>query len=147
MPEVADSDGSTILYAALSNPSSRDGSTLRDVDVACFRVLERRGILVAKRLEHETCSSPLLLLLSSTSTSSSSSSPRTWHPSAAWSFPPSWYAGVCYLSLCWQRRRMSSDVLRTVLLVLLDRGWFVVVDSSSSSSLPILAQVRPNFDC
>ena len=42
---------------------------------------------------------------------------------------------------------MSSDVLRTVLLVLLDRGWFVVVDSSSSSSLPILAQVRPNFDC
>ena len=63
MPEVADSDGSTILYAALSNPSSRDGSTLRDVDVACFRVLERRGILVAKRVEHETCSSPLLLLL------------------------------------------------------------------------------------
>ena len=53
MPEVADSDGSTILHAALSNPSSRDGSTLRNVDVACFRVLERHGILVAKREKHD----------------------------------------------------------------------------------------------
>ena len=51
-PEVADSDGTTLLHAALSNPWSRDGSTLRDVDVACFRVLERRGILVTKR-EHD----------------------------------------------------------------------------------------------
>jgi hypothetical protein len=74
----------------------------------------------------------------------SSSSLRAWHPSAAWSFPPSWYVGVRWLSLCWQRRRISSDVLRTVLLNLLDRGWFVVVEDLSSS-LPILARVRPNF--
>ena len=159
---VEDLSRSSALYNAIVNKNMQAaellvqcGATLSDNSyrrlcsgrkLARLLTVVRYHVLIEgkkiKKNVNETCSS------SSSSFSSSSSSLRAWHPSAAWSFPASWYVGVRWLSLCWQRRRMSSDVLRTVLLVLLDRGWFVVEeDSSSSSSLPILARVRPNFDC
>ena len=160
---VEDLSRSSALYNAIVNKNMQAaellvqcGATLSDNSyrrlcsgrklARLLAVVQHHVLIEGKKIKknvNETCSSS-----SSSFSSSFFSSPRVWHPSAAWSFPRSWYVGVRWLSLCWQRRRMSSDVLRTVLLVLLDRGWFVVVeDSSSSSSLPILARVRPNFDC
>ena len=159
---VEDLSRSSALYNAIVNKNMRAaellvqcGATLSDNSyrrlcsgrkLARLLAVVRHHVLIEgkkmKKNVNEMCCS-----FSSSSFFSSSSSLRAWHPSAAWSFPPSWYVGVRWLSLCWQRRRMSSDVLRTVLLMLFDRGWFVVEEDLSSSSLPILARVRPNFDC